>query len=245
MTALSKARLTAVLLAGVLVPLALHADPVTVTGGSVQVAPGINSARITFIGDDFMVSTGTADFVTEVAMSPFPLGTPVTLGGVWQPSDLRGGEALVEGVSYPPSSEIRFGAGSSGGTFVTDPVTLEGHSGLVVLTVPFTFSGLVTGLPAWACCRPADPLFSIRLVGSGFARAAFFFNPELQLVDRAELPGTDFSLEYVFTSRAPAPIPEPGTLALVGGGALAVAIGRRLRRGPGLRRDTPKRAWRA
>jgi hypothetical protein len=81
----------------------------------------------------------------------------------------------------------------------------------------------VTGLPEDAF----DPLFSADLVGHGFARVAFMMFPDLGFVSAVNLPGTDYHLEYIFT---PQPIPEPATLLLVGGGVLAMAGRRCLRR---------------
>jgi hypothetical protein len=211
-----------VLLTCLLEPPPLRAEPVTVTGGDVQVSVLIHSARIHFRAENFFVSTGTADFRSALAEYYFPLGSTVTLGGVWRPTDLRGGEAVVNGVSYP---EVRFGYGSSGGTFVTAPVTLTGE-GLIIVSVPFSFTGFVTGLPPWACCEDAAPLFTTTLTGSGVARAAFLGFSDIGIASPVNLPGTDYHVQYVFAD----PIPEPGTLLLVGGAALALAARRRLRR---------------
>jgi len=61
---------------------AAHADPITITGGTVQVKVSLSDARLTFMGDDFLVRTGTEDFITTVGrLSPFAPGTPIDLSG--------------------------------------------------------------------------------------------------------------------------------------------------------------------
>jgi hypothetical protein len=139
------------------------------TGGTVQVEVSISNARITFLGDNFMVRTGTEDFRTDVgSKNPFSSGTAINLGGVWHPTDTRGGEAIFNGVHYP---ELYFGFSTSGGTFVTPSVTPTGL-GEQILTVPFTFSGFVT---AWATPNPEPedvPVFQGEPLrrGNGYGR---------------------------------------------------------------------------
>ena len=87
-------------------PLPLRADPITLTGGTVQVAVGIHSARITLVGDGFLVRTATEDFAAPIAQGPFLEGTSINLGGLWHPTDMHGGEGTFNGVHYP---ELFFG----------------------------------------------------------------------------------------------------------------------------------------
>jgi hypothetical protein len=201
----------AVLLVAVALPAAADADPILLSGGTVQVDVGINSARITFIGDGFLIRTATDGFKTAIGLNaPFPAGTPIELGGVWHPTDFHGGEAIVNGVHY---SNIVFGGGQSGGTFSTQSVVLSGL-GQQTVTLPFTFDGFVSAFQT-SDPQPGElPLFSASLVGSGKARAAFMGLPPEgdipALYSPIELPGKDFQLEYTF-----APTPEPGTLALL------------------------------
>jgi hypothetical protein len=210
-------------------PLPLHADPIAITNGTVQVAVGISSARITFLGDDFMVRTGTEDFRTALGSeSPFPAGTSVSLGGVWRPTDTRGGEAIFNGVYYP---ELYFGFSTSGGTFVTPSVIPTGL-GEQIVSAPFTFSGFVT---AFATPNPGPeevPVFTGNLFGGGTATAALFGLPPENglpaLYGPIELPGADYQLQYVFSPQA-APVPEPGTMTLLGSGVVGL-LGLRYRR---------------
>src|SRR4051812_37516358 len=93
MTCLPKsATLAAVLLFPLLRPLPLHADAITVTGGIVQVETHSSDARLTFVGEDFLLRTFSDVFITNIGtVSPFPAGTTVHLGGQWGPED-RGGD---------------------------------------------------------------------------------------------------------------------------------------------------------
>jgi hypothetical protein len=217
------------LVALVALPLPVRADPTAITGGTVQVETNIHSARITFLGDDFMVRTGTEDFRTDIGSKfPFPAGTAISLGGVWQPTDVRGGQAVFNGVSYP---ELYFGFSTSGGTFVAPSVTPTGL-GEQILTVPFTFSGFVT---AWAVPEPGPedvPVFRVNLFGGGTATAGFFGSPPEDgfpaFYSPGALPGADYQLLYAFSPGA-APVPEPGTMMLLGTGVIGL-LGLRYRR---------------
>ena len=199
------------------------AEPVTITGGTVQVEATIHSARITFEGDGFFLRTGTEDFFTPIAQGPVTMETLVTLGGVWQPGDNRGARAVFKGVEYP---ELIVAPGLTYGTFVTPSVMLT-ELGTSVITMPFSFAGVVTAFARGN--ELGEPVFSVPVSGSGIARARLqtFTDPAGDGYFPIYLEGRDFHLEYIFS--APEPVPEPATLALAGG-ALGLAIARRQRR---------------
>jgi len=203
-------------------PSTLCADPITVTGGHVQVETSLSLARISLTGHDFTLSTGTEDFLSDLRQcAPCEPNLPVSLGARWAPTGINGGSATVNGVHF---SEVFFGPGSTG-TFATSTVTLAG-SGPVTVTLPFTFRGTVTG---FASSQFDDPVFTTALVGSGTARARFntFVSDGTTLFSATDLPGADFQLEYVFSGASPTP--EPATLLLIASGALVLETRRRRR----------------
>jgi hypothetical protein len=207
-----------------------HADPITITGGTVQVEVNLSDARLTFIGNDFLVRTGTEDFFTTFG-GPFEPGTPTDLSGRWWPGDIRGGEAIYNGVHY---DDVYIAPTPlSGGTFTTETFVVTGQ-GLQVVSVPFTFAGIVSAFDHPNFSIDEAPIFTAALAGSGLARAGFGYVPGegglSATYSVTNLPGTDYQVEYQFST--PAAVPEPGTLLLLGTGSLAVVglIRRRSRR---------------
>lgn len=224
------ARLAALIAAVTVLPVPLAADAIQITSGTVQVSQSLHQARINFEADDFVLSTGTEGFFTESGRETnFPLNTPVNLGAEWMPSSIRGGVVVFEGVRY---TDLFFGFGNAtGGTFVTPAVALPGTPiSTIILTAPFTFTGVVAPFADLDPDPAAEPVFRAELFGFGVARAQFglvagtdgqpgFYTP-------IPLEGADYHLEYVFASE---PIPEPTTMLLVGSG-VAVALAQRRRR---------------
>jgi hypothetical protein len=105
--------------------------------------------------------------------------------------------------------------------FSAPSVTLGSDTGseedpFLVFRRPFTFSGRLAGYAT--ADLSGQPLFDVALAGSGEAR--------LQLAVDGGLYSFS-SLEYSFQSTDP--VPEPGTLLLVGGGAAFLMRNRRAR----------------
>ena len=185
------------------------AEPVVITAGQVETSLALGLARVEFEGDGFFLRTGVEGFRSELAFClPCAPGT-VTLSGSLEATSIRGGEARVDGATY---DEIRIGTFSA--TFTTGAVTLTGAD--QVVTVPFIFSGLVSGF----LTDPSQPLFTTALSGAGVATGRFTaFGSEGGLINAAEL-------RYDFSGAEP--VPEPSTIILVSAG-LAAAARRRWR----------------
>jgi hypothetical protein len=132
------------------------------------------------------------------------------------------GTGLIEGVTYP-QVHVRF----SSGTITTPSVTLT-ELGESLVDVPFSFTAVMNGYLEDQVTRPsnAPPIFTVELTGSGRASASF-----IGLNDENSPSGRSFSLgslmQYDFVQ--PQPVPEPGTLFLVGGAIGALAARRSLR----------------
>jgi hypothetical protein len=158
-------------------PCAVRADPITLTGGTVQVEVNLKAGRVNLEGDGFFVHTGTEDFFAAIANWPFPLATPVNLGGLWRPTSAPAAAALFNGTYYP---SIYLGSGTVG-TFTTpsmtvtapDPFPVGGHVGDTTISLAFTFAG---ELVAFDSFNPGVELFRTSLVGSGTAKTRIWFH---------------------------------------------------------------------
>lgn len=192
--------------------LPLQAEPIRVTGGTIQGEPVIQAVRIALEGEGFSIRTGSGeDFYTPLA-GCLPCESPVVnLGSRWQIGQSYGGQALVNGVRY---DNVLFSPGTVM-TFTTPNVTLTGTAAQTV-SVPFTMTGVLKG---YSDPNQENLLFSVDVTGRGTARARFstFMFEGQTFYNTTTLPGTDYRLEYQFSA-----VPEPGTLLLVATGVVSV-----------------------
>ena len=200
------------------------ADPVTVTGG--HVTAQMSGGTFTLTGNGFSLS-GAPPFGYE--------------SGIWECTPCRASDRLNLSLSS-----------STGGTFDDlpgefdhvhyDATYLAGHleftagamtsaildAGQTSITMPFTFSGELENYESYAsrATNGSLPVFIATFTGSGIATAHFrgpFADPNgaLFFADR---------ITYDFAPDAPAPVPEPASLLLVGTGAAGLLARRRIRR---------------
>jgi PEP-CTERM motif len=155
-------------------------------------------------------------------MTPFVPSPVVDLGATLNSSGFGGQGAIkgvIEGITYP----LTFVTLSSG-TITTPTATLT-ELGESLVEVPFSFTTVMNGYLESPVTRPdnAPPLFTLDLTGSGKASASF-----IGLADdehgRTFSLGSDMRYEFVQAQ----PVPEPGTLFLVGGAIAALAARRSL-----------------
>lgn len=198
------------LAAVVLLPRPASADPVTIRSGYVETSQVLALARGTLHGDAFSMTFGADAFVTSLAYDCWPClpGTTVHLGGTFE-GPRAGGSAVVDGTTYP---QVFFDGMT--GTFTSPSFVVTGDSTLTI-TQPFTYNGVVSGylVDPWVSGF-TEPAFIKFLTGQGTASATFIFTRFSEDDDGAMFTATN--LRYDFGDAAP--VPEPTTMLLVGGG---------------------------
>jgi len=209
-------RILVVAIATAALPRPASADPVRITGGSVDTQLLQSLARVFFEGDGFRLRVGVEGFVGSLALSCTPCtpGTTLDLGGRF---DLprASGEALVNGVTYPTI----FVDGMTG-TFTTPSFVIDG-TGDVRVSLPFSYSGTVTGYILDPFVHGlTEPAFTVDLAGSGTASATLFYTD----TDGQRLFSAN-ALRYDFEDTAA--VPEPATLMLCGLGTALMALRRK------------------
>jgi hypothetical protein len=203
-------------------PLSAHADPVRITDGALVgddavarlAATGERGLTITGVGDKF---GGIYSPASQCVSGPCFAGDLISIQAQFSGSDFPGNVSL-DGETF------RVGGGGSPdqGEALVDfqgNLLLPAFAGqtLVSLTTPFSFSGLIV-FPAGDSPNPTFPIAT--LAGAGTATLQFEWVPP------ENIPGQwrFLSAAYEF---APAPVPEPGSLSLMGLGVAGLAVRRR------------------
>jgi hypothetical protein len=208
-------------------PTVAHADPIVISSGFILAnpTPAVKQLVMDVHGSEFSFLTNggpIGGFLPNIG-DCLPCASPVVdLGATLNSAGFGegSGTGLIEGVTYPDVF-VRF----SSGTITTSAVTLT-ELGESLVDVPFSFTAVMNGFLESPLTRPSDapPVFTVELTGSGRASASF-----IGLIDDEH--GQTFSIgsfmRYEFVQ--PQPVPEPGTLFLVGGAIGALAARRSLR----------------
>lgn len=195
-----------------------QADPIVISSGTIVGYTVSSEAFIDVQGPEFSF-TGSYDLFRANYGVCAPCASPVVdLGGNFHPVDSGSGAGtgVIEGHNYP-QVYVEF----SSGTFTTPTATLT-ELGASLVDVPFTFTAVMNGYLEGPLDRPREvrPVFTVDLAGSGRASGLFFGE-----IDENHADGRSFwNSQLLYEFAQPQPVPEPGTLLLVGGtiGALAV-----------------------
>ncbi len=176
-----------------------------------------------FEGSDFVVNQ---DAMASVGIfftrTSDPSCDPCRVGDTFDPGFRTSGEVLL-GYGSATFGSTNYSDLTLYGTLAVDatPVAFPGGPGDgFLLETPFTFNGALRGV------RGGEQAFAGDFIGSG--RAVRFFD---RFEDGSYGAGENHQV-FLFETPDAAPVPEPGTIALVGGGALVAAVIRRRRQHP-------------
>jgi PEP-CTERM motif len=226
----------AVSLSFVASPTVAHSDPIVISSGSAvgnaaatvkQLIMNVQGPEFSFLTSGgpiggFLPNIGECTPCGKFQDGVFVASGVVDLGATLETQKLGfipgSGTGVVEGVTYP-----HVWVGFESGTITTPTVTLS-ELGESFVDVPFSFNTLMHGYLGDLVQGNLERVFTVELTGSGRASASF-----IGLVDDEH--GQTFSIgslmRYDFVQ--PQPVPEPGTLFLVGGAIGALAARRSLR----------------
>jgi PEP-CTERM motif len=231
-------RAVAVSLSFVAFPTVAQADPIVISSGWAvgnaagtvkQLIMNVQGPEFSFLTSGgpiggFLPNIGECTPCGKFQDGVFVASGVVDLGATLETQKLGfipgSGTGVVEGVTYP-----HVWVGFESGTITTPTVTLT-ELGESFVDVPFSFNTLMHGYLGDLVHGNLERVFTVELTGSGKASASF-----IGLADEVSPTGRSFSLgsfmQYDFVQ--PQPVPEPGTLFLVGGAIAALAARRSLR----------------
>jgi hypothetical protein len=211
-------------------PMPVRADPLVIIGGTFTTGNLFPPATFTFITADgavFDVDWRAGGFIAAAVCNPCPTGATINPGaryilsgepGFFGQSELSAtGSATGVAFAGEPNPLMRWVTftGDLGftGPAVELPAIAPSEFDSITVEMPFSFAGVLNGYDIFR--RDTLLLFSSELTGSGTARLRFSGSPFGGFTYR--------ETEYQFVD----PVPEPGTLTLVGSVGLLIAGARR------------------
>ena len=201
-------------------PALARAEPVIITSGSLSVTGLSGSPVYNLIGTNFAAAgTGLNSGFTGPELSCFPCvtGDLVNINSLFVDSSLGKGTVTIDGATF--NQIFIRGALTFTGANVVVPV-----GGLdIILTAPFTLSGLMEGcLEPHATCQSV--VFSTQVSGTGLA--------SIQLQGFVDSEGRTLylfrNITYTFENTA---VPEPASILILTGALSTLGAGRMLRKG--------------